>query len=304
MKILVTGATGMLGKNMVDVLSTSKHDLLLPDRSTLNLFNENAVLSYLENTKPDFIIHCAGKVGGIQANINDPLGFFIENFDMGRNLVLSAYKTGVTHFLNMGSSCMYPRDGKNPLKESQLLTGELEPTNEGYALAKIGIQRLCSYLTKKIPALHYKTLIPCNLYGRYDKFDTDKAHLIPAAIHKIYHAKINGEKFVIIWGDGIARREFLYAGDVADFILKKIDCFETWPELMNLGAEIDHSVKEYYEIAKEVIEYSGVFEYDLSKPVGTKQKIVDTTHQRKLEWSPPTSLKKGIELTLKYYSTH
>lgn len=301
MKILITGSTGMVGHNLVDAFVGSAHEILSPDRKTLNLFDENQVLHYLDKNKPDFIIHCAGRVGGIQANIEDPLGFYIENHDMGRNLILSAYKVGIPRLLNLGSSCMYPRNAPNPLKEEQILTGELEPTNEGYALAKIGIQRLCSYFVNKNPELKYKTLIPCNLYGRYDKFDPIKAHLIPAAIRKIHEAKVNHAKSVMIWGDGTARREFLYAGDAADFILKKIARFDEWPDLMNLSAVTDHSVTEYYEVAKEVIGYLGDFEYDLSKPVGMKQKSVDATLQKALGWAPPTSLLKGIEKTYDYF---
>jgi GDP-L-fucose synthase len=301
MKILIPGSTGMVGRNIVEALVGSAHEILSPDRKSLNLFDENNVLSYLDTNKPDFIIHCAGKVGGIQANIEDPLGFYIENHDMGRNLILSAYKVGIPRLLNLGSSCMYRRNAPNPLKEEQVLTGELEPTNEGYALAKVGIQRLCSYIVKKNPTLQYKTLIPCNLYGRYDKFDPIKAHLIPSAIRKIHEAKINNEKSVVIWGDGTARREFLYAGDVADFIFKKLSCFDVWPELMNLSAVIDHTVTEYYEVAKDVIGYQGEFEFDVTKPVGMKQKLVDASLQRALGWVPPTSLHDGITKTYAYF---
>lgn len=293
----------MVGRNIVDVFKNTSHEILSPNKAALNLFDENEVICYLEKTKPDFIIHCAGKVGGIHANIADPLCFYIENLDMGRNLVLSAAKIGISRLLNFGSSCMYPRDAPNPLKESQILTGELEATNESYALAKICVQRLCRYLSQKNSALKYKTLIPCNLYGRYDNFDTNKSHLVPAAIHKIHEAKINKQSLVTIWGDGTARREFLYAGDLADFIVKKLDCFDAWPELMNLGAQIDHSVTEYYEAAKKVIGYSGNFEFDLSKPVGMMRKLIDASEQSALGWIPLTTLRVGIKKTYAYYLT-
>lgn len=301
MKILITGATGMLGRNILDVLLTESYDVFCPSRKDLNLFNEEAICKYLEKIAPDLIIHCAGKVGGIQANVNDPLGFFLENLEMGKNLILAAYKIGIRNFLNMGSSCMYPRNVQNPLRESQILTGELEPTNEGYALAKVTIQRLCSYITNKNPLFRYVTLIPCNLYGIYDKFDPIQAHLIPAAIQKIHSAKKNHESKVSIWGDGTARREFLYAGDAADFIVKNIHCFHEWPLLMNLSAINDRSITEYYEIIKSVIGYSGVFHYDLSKPVGMKQKLLDPHAQTLLNWSPITSLEEGIEKTYRYF---
>lgn len=301
MKILLTGATGMVGKNLLDGLKTTSHEVLAPARNELDLFDEKAIVHYLEKSQPDLIIHCAGKVGGIQANIEDPFGFFIENLDVGRNLILSAYKTGVPRLLNLGSSCMYPRLGLNPLKESQILTGELEPTNEGYALAKIAVQRLCSYISKQNSQFKYKTLVPCNLYGRYDKFDLKKAHLIPAILRKLHEAKRNQQSSVAIWGDGSARREFLFAGDVADFVLQKIPAFDAWPDVMNLSAVIDYSVTEYYNKAKEVVGYQGQFEYDLSKPVGMQRKLVDASEQQALGWVPPTSLEEGMKITYHYF---
>lgn len=304
MKILITGSTGMVGRNIVDVLAETSHEILSPSREMLDLFDERATLQFLEKTQPDFIIHCAGKVGGIQANISDPLGFFIENFDIGRNLVLSAYKVGIPRLLNLGSSCMYPCHAPNPLSEHSILSGTLEPTNEGYALAKISTQRLCHYIVKKNPTLKYKTLIPCNLYGRYDKFDLMRAHLIPAAIHKIHSAKYHRENSVTIWGDGTARREFLYTGDLTDFILRKLTCFDDWPETMNLGAEKDHTILEYYQKIGLIIGYGGNFDFDFQKPVGMTRKLVNSDFQKSLGWFPSTSLEEGIQKTYEYYLEH
>ncbi len=301
MKILITGSTGMVGRNIIDAFRVTSHDILSPNHQTVDLADSNATLRYLDKTKPDFIIHCAGKVGGIQANIDNPLTFLVDNLDIGKNVILSAYKVGIPNLLNLGSSCMYPRDAQNPLKENQILTGQLEPTNEGYALAKIVSQRLCSYITNENQAYKYKTIIPCNLYGRYDKFDLHCAHLIPAAIRKLHEAKKNKAHSVAIWGDGKARREFLYAGDLANFILQKLSYFSEWPDVMNIGAEIDHTILEYYKKAKSIIGYEGIFEYDLQKPVGMKQKLVDAAEQKRLGWSPKISLEYGIEITYQHY---
>lgn len=301
MKILVTGSTGMVGRNLIDAFSESLYELLTPNRSTLNLFDLIHTQKYLDKTQPDLIIHCAGKVGGIQANCEDPLGFYVENLDINRNLIYSAYQVGIPNFLNLGSSCMYPRDAQNPLQETTLLTGKLEPTNEGYALAKLSAQRLCHYISETNPSLKYKTLIPCNLYGPYDKFDLKQAHLIPAIIHKIEIAKKTGEKNVVIWGDGKARREFMYAGDLAHFILNKITCFDAWSNTMNIGVGKDHSIFDYYNAAKSVLNFTGDFQYDLEKPIGMNQKLLDVTAQESLGWSPSTSLDQGIELTYQYF---
>ena len=167
---------------------------------------------------PDLIIHSAGLVGGIEANIKNPVDFLLKNTDMGINVISSAASLGIKNLINLGSSCMYPREASNPLTEDLILKGELEPTNEGYALAKIVAARLCEYINRQGLEKNYKTLIPCNLYGRHDKFSKTNSHLIPAVIRKIHEAKIAGSRTVTIWGDGSARREFMNAADLADFI--------------------------------------------------------------------------------------
>ncbi len=164
----------------------------------------------------------------------------VENIDIGRNVILASRDAGVKKVLNLSSSCMYPRNAANPLTEDLILKGELEPTNEGYALAKIFAMRLCEYIQKEDSSFQYKTLISCNLFGRFDKFDPRHSHLIPAIIHKIHLAKVNNENTVEIWGDGNARREFMYAGDLADAIFKAITSFDMLPSLMNVGLGGDY----------------------------------------------------------------
>ena len=301
MKVLITGGSGMVGKNLTAHDAAGKHDVLCPTSRELNLLSYEQTLAWVEANTPDLIIHCAGHVGGIQANIADPAGFLVKNLDMGRNIVMAAQKAGVTKLLNLGSSCVYPRAAQNPLREEQILTGELEPTNEGYALAKIAVARMCSYLSATHSNLHYKTLMPCNLYGEHDKFDPKVSHLLPAIVKKVHDAKTQDLTSVEVWGDGTARREFMFAADMADGIWYMVDQFEKLPDMMNLGLGNDHSINEYYAAAAKVIGWDGAFTHDLTKPVGMKQKLLSVHHQTELGWTPKTTLEEGILATYQFY---
>jgi GDP-L-fucose synthase len=300
-RILLTGGSGMVGRNFLESYSKGELDVLAPRSNELNLLDFSAVEAYLRDHNPDIIIHAAGRVGGIQANIREPVGFLMENLDMGRNIVWAARTCGVKRLLNLGSSCMYPRNAANPLREDMVLKGELEPTNEGYALAKVVTARLCEYISREDSSYNYKTLIPCNIFGRYDKFDPSYSHLLPAIIHKIYQAKLSGLTDVEVWGDGTARREFMYAGDFADCIIESIRRFDSLPHIMNVGVGVDTSINEYYKIVAEVIGYSGKFNHDLNKPVGMVQKLVSTNKLKEWGWHAKVSLSDGIEKTFAYY---
>lgn len=301
MKILLTGANGMVGKNILAVAPKYQHDFLAPNSSELNLLDAEVVRQYVNKHQPDLIIHAAGIVGGIQANIAQPVKFLVDNMQMGLNILMAAKGAGVTKFLNMSSSCMYPRDAVNPLSEDLILKGELEPTNEGYALAKIASTRLCEYICQESPALLYKTVIPCNLYGRFDKFDPNHSHMIPAVIRKIDEAKNNLEFTIDIWGDGEARREFMYAGDLAEFIFYALDNFSAMPQNLNVGLGSDYTINEYYRVVADVVGYNGEFKHDLNKPVGMKQKLIDDTKLKAFGWSYKTSLEAGIKKTYEFY---
>jgi len=301
MRILITGASGMVGQNLLAHKAATENHILCPSSKQLNLKDLCAVTNYLVSEQPDFIIHAAGKVGGIQANMADPIGFLDDNLLIGRNLVMAARDVGIKNFLNLGSTCMYPRICKNPLVEDAILSGELEPTNEGYALAKIMVDRLCQYISLQHEELNYKTIIPCNLYGPFDKFSPENSHLVPAIIHKIHLAKTRGQQTVEIWGDGTARREFMYAGDLADAIWKAVSGFDTVPRIFNCGLGYDYSVNEYYQVAARVIGWSGKFIHLLEKPVGMKQKLADVSRQKCWGWSPSTSLEDGLAKTYEFY---
>jgi len=304
MKIFLTGGNGMLGRNIRAFAKKNKYKQEItidaPGRNIVNLHDKNKLTTYLADTKPDFIIHCAGLVGGIQANIDSPYDFCFENLQMGANVIQSAYEAGISKLINIGSSCMYPRHAKNPLSEDLMLTGGLEPTNEGYAIAKIATAKLAQYISNQ-NNLQYKTIIPCNLYGYWDNFDPIKSHMIPAAIRKVHYAKQNNLNTVEIWGDGNARREFLFSEDLADFIFFILNNYEHTPQLINCGLGNDYTINEYYETIKQVIGYNGDFVHDLSKPAGMKQKKVDIKKQTKLGWQPNTTLETGIKLTYDFF---
>ena len=300
-KILLTGAGGMVGRNILEHPAIGDFEMLTPRSHELNLLDFNAVQAYLKQHQPDMVIHAAGKVGGIQANMREPVSFLLENLDMGRNVVLGARQSGIKRLINLGSSCMYPRNHTEPLREDLVLRGELEPTNEGYALAKIVTARLCDYIVREDASFKYKTLIPCNLYGRYDKFDPVHSHLLPAIIHKVHLAKQTGQQTVEIWGDGNARREFMYAGDLADAVVTAVNKFESLPAYMNVGLGHDFTINEYYKAASDVMGYTGSFLHNLTKPVGMARKLVSVERQQDWGWNAKSDLRTGVEKTYEFY---
>ncbi|NQY30833.1 MAG: GDP-L-fucose synthase [Flavobacteriaceae bacterium] len=301
MKIFLTGNTGMVGKNILEHPSAKNHTFLTPKRQELNLENQQAVESYVEKHQPDLVIHAAGLVGGIQANMANPVNFLVKNLDIGRNVIMAAQKSKVKQVINFSSSCMYPRLASNPLQEELILKGELEPTNEGYALAKIVSTRLCEYINKENDFFQYKTIIPCNLYGRHDTFSPQHSHMIPAVIKKIHDAVKNNDKEVLIWGTGEARREFMFAEDLADFIFYAIENFSTLPQNTNVGLGTDWTINDYYITVAEVVGFKGRFIHDISKPTGMMQKLIDDTKLKAFGWQAKTSLKDGIAKTYEFY---
>ena len=299
--LLLTGGTGMVGRNFLDHCARKGIAVLAPGRADCNLLDYNAVLDCLTRHRPDLIIHAAGRVGGIHANIREPVAFLTENWDMGRNLLMAARAAGVTRVINLGSSCMYPADSPDPLTEDRILAGPPEPTNEGYALAKISVARLGDYMGREDPFFHCKTLIPCNLYGRHDSFDPARSHLVPAIIRKLVEAREDGMGEVEIWGDGLARREFLYAGDLAEALLEAAERFDSLPGLLNIGTGQDFTVNEHYRIAAGVIGYGGAFVHDLTRPAGMRRKLLNVSKAAAWGWRARTSLADGIALTYQHF---
>ncbi len=290
----------MVGQNLCTSAKQRGFTVVAPTHDELDLMDYKATRAALAETRPDLVVHAAGKVGGIQANMAAPYDFCLVNLQVGTNLVRAAHEVGVKKLINLGSSCMYPRHAPNPLSENLILQGELEPTNEGYAVAKLAVAKLCEYIAQQY-GVHYRTLIPCNVYGYWDNFHPQRSHMIPGVIRKIHLAKVERAASVEIWGDGTARREFMFAEDLADIILQTADRVERLPQYMNVGLGYDYSINEYYQKIAEVIGYEGEFVHDLSKPAGMQQKLVDITEQTAFGWTPPTSLLSGIEKTYQFF---
>ena len=303
MRVFLTGASGMVGRNAKSHENARQFDILGPTRQELDLSDFEGVVKFLKKNKPDIIIHAAGKVGGIKANIEDPYGFLIENITIGINIIRAAKECGVSRLINLGSSCIYPNDRIIPLRETEILTGPLEPTNEGYALSKILAIRMCDYISDQFRELNFKSIIPCNIYGPFDKFRDDSAHLIPAIIHKVHQAVISGNETVKVWGDGSARREFMFAGDLGDLLWEACNRFDSLPQIMNVGLGHDYTIKEYYEAVSSVIGFNGQFEFDPSQPTGMKRKLTCTKQSIKWGWTPNTELIQGIKQTYEYYKS-
>lgn len=300
-KIFLTGHNGMVGSGLFEQLIGSGYTNVITRRSTqLDLRNQTVVFDFIDSIKPDIVIHTAARVGGIQANINNPVSFLSDNVSMNFNLIDACVKNEVKNFVFLGSSCMYPKDYQNPLKEEYILKAPLEPTNEGYALSKITGAKYCEYVNDQY-SWNYKTIIPCNLYGEKDHFEPNRSHLVAAVINKLFEAKQKSEKEVEIWGDGTARREFLYVKDLVKFISSNIDRLDKLPNYINVGYGKDFSVNEYYEMIADLIGYEGSFTHDLTKPTGMKFKLMDSSKAFNLGWEPSFKIKEGLSKTINYY---
>ena len=291
----------MVGRNILEHPMARGLDIHSPSRGELDLRDKKRTRRYLEVLGPDLIIHAAGRVGGIGANINFPYDFLLENIEIGVNIIASAVDVGVPRLLNLASSCIYPRDVDGFLTEDMILGGRLEPTNEGYALAKITALRLCEFISKRSDQIKYKTLIPCNLYGPHDKFDLTAAHLVPAIIAKVHAAKASGEDTVEIWGDGTARREFMYVEDLASAVLSAARDYDQTPSIMNIGLGCDYTVLDYYRTVADVVNWNGEFTFDLTKPAGMKRKLLNVDLQTAWGFHPSYTLQMGIRKTYDFY---
>ena len=293
LKIYIAGHNGFLGRNIKSYLSKKNFDIFGLSRNELDLTSRVNVQKALKKINPDIVINAAGRVGGIRANINNNAEFLDENYLIQSNLILSSYKLGVKRFINIASSCIYPTNSTQPIKEEYLLNGKLENTNEGYALAKIAGLKLCEYLNKQYN-FDCITLIPCNLYGEEDKFYDEHSHFLPGLITKIYEAYKNELSEVKLWGSGSPRRELIHVNDLSRAIYFFLDNKKKQERIINIGTGKDHSIKEYADMIKKQIGYEGNIIWDKSYPDGMKKKLLDVKLMKKIGFHPKINFEKGL----------
>ena len=299
-KILLTGGNGMVGRATLKLLiSSGYNNLLTPSRNELDLRDKVAVINYFRQNQPDYVLMIAAKVGGIQANINDPFGFLSDNLLITQNLFSACLVHRPKKSLYLGSSCIYPRECPQPMKEEYLLTGSLEPTNEGYALSKIVGLRLAQYLHRQENLLTVCPM-PCNLYGTGDHFDLEKAHVLSSLVKRFVDARDANASSVTVWGDGSARREFLHVDDMAKAILFFMESINT-SEIINVGTGSDVSISELAKIISEASGYKGEILWDKSKPNGMPRKCLDVSKISVLGFKPQIGLEQGIAQTIQEY---
>jgi GDP-L-fucose synthase len=299
-KIYISGHRGMLGSKTMDVFFKNGYkNIITKTHQELDLKNQQAVEDFFQKEKPKYVIHIAAKVGGIKANIDNPAVFLYDNLIMQANVINSAYNNGVAKFIFIGSSCIYPKLSPQPMKEEYLLTGELEPTNEGYAIGKIaGIKLLETYNIQY--GFKGVNLIPSNLYGPNDTFDLNHAHVLSSLVKRIVDAKENDDQFINLWGSGIARREFLHVDDFSEAILYFFENYNS-SKSINIGPGTDISISELAELISNKVGFSGEIKWDLSKPNGMLRKCMDVTNMKKEGFNPKIDLNTGIEQVIKSY---
>jgi GDP-L-fucose synthase len=316
-KIYVAGHRGLVGSAIMRQLATQGYEnIVTRTHAELDLTNQQAVADFFEAEKPEYVFLAAAKVGGIHANNIYPAEFIHENLAIQTNVIHQSYVNGVKRLLFLGSSCIYPRDCPQPIKEEYLLTSELEPTNRPYALAKIaGIEMCWSY--NRQYGTQYMAVMPTNLYGPGDNYHLENSHVIPALIRKFHEAKINNAPAVTVWGTGTPKREFLYSDDMAEACLYVINLPEAQfkpmlaadrndglPPLLNLGSNSDLTIAELANVIKEVVGFSGEIAFDASKPDGTMRKLMDSGRLNKLGWNTSASLKTGLQQAYQDFKNH
>jgi len=299
-KIFVAGHRGMVGSAIVRRLeSEGFNNLLTRDHSQLDLANESAVAKFFAEERPTIVIVAAAKVGGIKANDDFPVEFLLENLQIQNNVIRSAYENDVRKLLFLGSSCIYPKFAPQPIPETALLSGPLEPTNEAYAIAKIAGMKLCQAYWHEF-GRHFISAMPTNLYGPNDNFDLETSHVLAALIRKAHEAKVRKDQKLTVWGTGKPRREFLHVDDLSSACLLLLEKYDS-PEIINVGCGEDISIRKLSELICDVVGFDGELAWDTSKPDGTPRKLLDVTKLRALGWKPAIPLRDGIARTYEWF---
>jgi len=298
--IFVAGHRGMVGSALIRRLeSEGFSNLLVRDRSKLDLRDESAVAKFFAEEKPAVVILAAAKVGGIKANNDYPVEFLLENLRIQNNVIRSAYENDARKLLFLGSSCIYPKLAQQPIPETALLTGPLEPTNEAYAIAKIAGIKLCQAYAREHDA-NFISVMPTNLYGPNDNFDLETSHVLAAILRKAHEAKMRKDSELIVWGSGKPRREFLHVDDLASACLLLLEKYDS-SEIINVGCGEDISIRELAELICNVVGFDGDLIWDATKPDGTPRKLLDITKLRALGWRPSVPLRGGIAQTYEWF---
>lgn len=302
MRVLITGGGGMLGRALAAAWRDERpgDEVMSLRRAEADLRDRTATEQAFAAARPDLVLHTAARVGGIAANIAHPVEFLVDNLRIDANVIEVAREHGVADLVYFGSSCMYPKDYRQPLVESDLLQAPLEPTNEGYAIAKIAAAKLCEYTSREYGS-NYRVLIPSNLYGPHDHFGSKAAHLVAAAIHKAHLAKQERSPYIEVWGDGTARREFTYVGDLAIWVARDAHRIADWPQLMNVGLGRDYSVADFHRHALATVGYDAELRFDPTKPAGMRQKLMDSSLAAQHGWAPATDIREGMALAYAAY---
>jgi GDP-L-fucose synthase len=299
-KIFVAGHRGMVGSAIVRRLeSEGFSNLLVRDRPKLDLSDESRVAKFFAQEKPAVVILAAAKVGGIKANNDYPVQFLLENLRIQNNVIRSAYENSARKLLFLGSSCIYPKLAPQPIPETALLTGPLEPTNEAYAIAKIAGIKLCQAYAREHNA-NFISVMPTNLYGSNDNFDLETSHVLAALLRKAHEAKTRKDRDLIVWGSGKPRREFLHVDDLVSACLLLLEQYDS-PEIINVGRGEDISIRELAELICDVVGFDGELTLDANKPDGTPRKLLDITKLRTLGWKPSVPLRDGIAQTYEWF---
>ncbi len=299
-KIFIAGSTGMVGSNLYYKLKSLKYKKIMrPNSKDLDLRNKKEVNRWFKDHKPEYVFLTAAKVGGIKANSEFPVDFLLNNLEIQNNVITSAKNFRVKKLLFLGSSCIYPKFSKQPIKEDSLLSGSLEKTNEAYAIAKIAGIKLCEAYRDQY-GCNFISAMPTNLYGENDNFNIENGHVLPSLISKFHYAKFNKKKEVVLWGTGKPKREFLYVKDLCEaliFLMKKYD----GKSQINIGSGNEISIKELAKKISKLTKYSGKILYDKSYPDGTPRKLLNSNKINKLGWFAKTSLDSGLRKVYKFY---
>ena len=299
-KIYVAGHRGLVGSSIIRTLNSQGYNNIIGKlKSELDLREQNPVRDFFEEEKPDYVFLAAAKVGGINWNKTNPAEFIYDNLSIQNHVIDAAYRSGVKKFMFLGSACIYPKVAEVPIKEESLMTGPLEPSNEGYALSKIAGMRMCAFYRRQYN-FNAISVMPANLYGPNDNFIPEHGHVIPGLIRKMFDAKIKNEEKVVCWGDGSPTREFLHVDDLSDACVFLMNNYNE-EDFVNVGSDVEIKIKDLANLIKELVGYDGFLDWDTSRPNGTPKRVMDNSKLFNMGWSPKVGFEQGLRQTIEWY---